>query len=956
MKKKSKPMFYVLLVFISLIFHENIFSAMDQQLVSRSIHAKPAGQYTLQDYLNQIGIHNDAQTIIAEFLSWEKIGELKLPTHLNRSELKSPQILLSPDGKYIALKHLLQRMVHAWSIPDLNYFCLPLKDTIEHLTVLPDNKIAFFTRGLGICVYDFITHKQSCLMSRKQLGAVGYFPKTFSLSNSGHYLAVCDEAREIHLVNLFDNHKIQKITSQIDSYAGPLENLKFSVDEKYLAISVPICGELYTVNPFTKYLEFRTPVTYITDGDNNFEPFFSNNSTYFAHCRDLDTVHVIDLKTKKILSKITSPNYELKLLHFYNAKANSLSLAKKLKNTSNGIELQTWDIQGRLLASQYLNKNLAILKGDIAASENGLYMTESNDNTHYISILRNDKNILRQVLPDESCIVSESSKPCELPVNYFDVARIFDKAEIRQIIYDYLDSFDDSDLISRSIFQENISISPSGNYIATYESQSKTIKLWHSHNKQYCKTLVQKGQNDITEVVFSVDERYLVINFGKTIILYDILEDTSKVIAESKNDEIFEKVKFSANDAFILALQGKVIYLYEIATDRNSSIHLNNNLNDTNLGGFGYPGFDFENGEIHDIAWTNNGLNLCMSLKRNACTKNNVIVGFNLNKFAIESSVSIDQNISKGSFSQNGRYFCGTIDYILENGKFGLVKVWDSNSGTPTNAIPYQNITPRVALSPRGGFLNIYTPIKLMRFNTDTDLSYSLINETGENNQKLMQFSAHQTHAICPLQDNTKKIYLQSKQNLGRILTVFDWRYQNLTRDFNDAASKNDHTAVTKLLKLGIKPDDWNKRESDWPPLFTVILNKNLEILELLLAANVDVNRTFKSISSLMLAVNKKSEPIILLLLAHKAQVNYQVPDWDGFYDYSNNAPRFEMGDTALIQAARLQLPKIVKLLLEHDADRSIKNKKGKTALDYARKTGNQEVIRLLSEASCTIQ
>jgi uncharacterized protein len=57
---------------------------------------------------------------------------------------------------------------------------------------------------------------------------------------------------------------------------------------------------------------------------------------------------------------------------------------------------------------------------------------------------------------------------------------------------------------------------------------------------------------------------------------------------------------------------------------------------------------------------------------------------------------------------------------------------------------------------------------------------------------------------------------------------------------------------------------------------------------------------------------------------------------------------RQQQGWTSLHEAAQNGDPAMVKLLLDHGADRLLANDDGTTALDLAKKSGNSEVIRLL--------
>ena len=59
---------------------------------------------------------------------------------------------------------------------------------------------------------------------------------------------------------------------------------------------------------------------------------------------------------------------------------------------------------------------------------------------------------------------------------------------------------------------------------------------------------------------------------------------------------------------------------------------------------------------------------------------------------------------------------------------------------------------------------------------------------------------------------------------------------------------------------------------------------------------------------------------------------------------------RLKFRDTMLISAAASGNAPLVRFLLEHGANKSLRNEHGKTAMDYARQHGYQDVIAALSE------
>jgi uncharacterized protein len=970
-------MIYTIATFVCLMFYEITLTGMDQAVITaqsaRTLNkiAQPSPHGLIP------ALGNDVQTIIAQYLSWGKTEEASLPDYLQKFLAKldqSPQTMLSPDGKYITLQHThahrdTQRIIYAWDIPNLNHFYIPTKYDLKHIMPLRDNKIAFLTDHYPgeIFVYDFTSNTFNCLINHKQLNAMGIEkPVIFSISNSGTYLAI----NNIILINTQDGYKIYK--NKIEEDPDSIAKLQFSSDDKYLVVSCPNNAKIYTMGPgpLEKYLEFEP--RYI----NAREVAFSCDNSYFAYQFDENTIDVIDLKTKLIIKKITNPDNNLRLLKFLNTKPTVLLLAKQAKDQVN-CELQTWDIKSNLLSSEQLNTNLNNCKSSsIITSENDSYIIQRSlvmppdsfaiyrtDYTNHISLFRNDKSILLQPIPAESKIISETSQAFQAPMIDLEVARIFNKIPVRDIIYNYLESFEDIAIIPRTVFDLNLKISPTGEYIATYDNQSNVIKLWNITQKQFCKTLIYQSQKFVYDTIFSANEKYLLINYGTTIILYDIDKDTSTIVCESKDNKNFEKVKFSSNDKSILALQGKLIYLYNIAKAQYICILFNNGLDNEQYAHLSDKQFNqlkidnFNTGEIHDIACNDRSesLRLCMSLKTNGQSKNNIIIHLDLNTLRINGKVYIDQNVTQGSFSKSGTYFCGTMNYTIDNSNFGLGKIWQASDAIQIHTLPYQNITPELSLNSGATFLNIRTPTKLINYHTDSETTFILANATGEENQKIMQFSDLMTHAIYPHIDNAKNVSIRMQQNLGLILNVLHKKYQNMIIDFKNAVKENDLDSVAKILKLGIKSCDYDT-ENETPVLFEVIENNNFELLKLLLAAKEDVNKIYKKISPLMLAVSLNNELMVSALLQHGSNINYQSTDDSSYWAcIKKSYILFEHGDTALIYAARLQLPNMVKLLLEHGANRSIKNAANKTVHDLALESNNQESIKLLQEASCSI-
>lgn len=57
----------------------------------------------------------------------------------------------------------------------------------------------------------------------------------------------------------------------------------------------------------------------------------------------------------------------------------------------------------------------------------------------------------------------------------------------------------------------------------------------------------------------------------------------------------------------------------------------------------------------------------------------------------------------------------------------------------------------------------------------------------------------------------------------------------------------------------------------------------------------------------------------------------------------------FVFSDTPLMFATRSSKEEVVEVLLQHLADKTIQNKRGETAIDFARELNNKALINMLS-------
>jgi ankyrin repeat protein len=145
-------------------------------------------------------------------------------------------------------------------------------------------------------------------------------------------------------------------------------------------------------------------------------------------------------------------------------------------------------------------------------------------------------------------------------------------------------------------------------------------------------------------------------------------------------------------------------------------------------------------------------------------------------------------------------------------------------------------------------------------------------------------------------------------------------------------AESGDLASLERLLRKDPKPD---VRDScDWTPLMEAALNGHLEAVERPLAAGAIVDSEDKGgYTALMLAASNNHGTVDEQLLAHGAMVDHQ---------------ERTQGWTALIWAAKQGYAPTVATLLQHQADPTLKDFCGRTAAEWARETGHEDLIALL--------
>jgi len=194
-----------------------------------------------------------------------------------------------------------------------------------------------------------------------------------------------------------------------------------------------------------------------------------------------------------------------------------------------------------------------------------------------------------------------------------------------------------------------------------------------------------------------------------------------------------------------------------------------------------------------------------------------------------------------------------------------------------------------------------------------------------------------------------------------------DTLYDMLVKAMQDS----DKGEIARLLTVGAPVDRGN--DLGITPLMIAAFKDDAEIIGLLLAAGADPEVLSNAgLSALILAAQQGKAKSIRALVEGGAKVNAV----DDIADHNNTPLGWAVylgqveatrelialggdinyipsgqGDTPVISGVRANRYECVKLVIEAKADLTIRNRMGKTALDYAKELGYQDLVDLLVAA-----
>lgn len=167
--------------------------------------------------------------------------------------------------------------------------------------------------------------------------------------------------------------------------------------------------------------------------------------------------------------------------------------------------------------------------------------------------------------------------------------------------------------------------------------------------------------------------------------------------------------------------------------------------------------------------------------------------------------------------------------------------------------------------------------------------------------------------------------------------TIYGRRFEkeHLNMNLYKAVCRRDLDACQRYLQEKADPNFQNKSYNCWTPLYVAIYSGFHECIKLLLNNGADINMiNDKGYAPMHCAMLSRNISTIEILLAHGADPNIQDND----------------GDTPLhFLFTTIPDRDIILLLIKHEADCSIKNKKGVTVEELALKSYNSSINEIFS-------
>ncbi|KAM5464488.1 hypothetical protein MauCBS54593_007003 [Microsporum audouinii] len=229
----------------------------------------------------------------------------------------------------------------------------------------------------------------------------------------------------------------------------------------------------------------------------------------------------------------------------------------------------------------------------------------------------------------------------------------------------------------------------------------------------------------------------------------------------------------------------------------------------------------------------------------------------------------------------------------------------------------------------------------------DNDKRAPLLRAAGNGHEKAVRALLQLGAQVDPKDENGKTPLLWAASYGDRDIAELLLAYKaNANSEDNDnatplyrAASKGHKEVVKLLLDKGASPN-CQTIENESTPLLWAASRGHLAIVKLLIQAGAHLNaQELGGMTPLLWAVNGSRRDIILALLSAGADPNLS---------------EYGSGDTALFKAISRKDEQSAILLLSHNANPMLPNRKGMTPLRMARQMGCREVIRDCNERGYT--